>query len=335
MAIRHGSRFLAAAAALLLVLAACGADGDDDTSSSGDGAGAFDEGPYDDGGDAGSDDGAASDDGSSGSGAVATGTSTSGVLSENATLTSQSGPGTVGRSIVFTGSITVEVENLVSAGERTAVATEALGGFVAAEQSGFDDHPSTVLTLRVPPEGFRSLLGRLGDLGEVRSQSVDSSDVTERVVDLESRISTADVSVARLREFLAGATTTSDVRELEAELVSRETELEQLRGELRSVESRVSLSTIVATLVPLPDDPPAAPGDDDAPLPGFAEALGGGWDAFRRIGSGLVVGVLAALPFLGVAVVVSGAVVTALRRRRPPTDPPGPVPAARAAVTRP
>lgn len=330
MAIRHGSRFLAALAALALVLSACGAD-DDDTSSSGDGSQAFDSDATSDDGASSDDGGAASDDGISVSGDFATGSSPSGVLSDVATLVSESTPGTLGRSIVFTGSITVEATNLVSAGERATVATESLGGFVAAEQSGFDDDPSTVLTLRVPPEGFRTLLGRLGDLGEVQSQNVESSDVTERVVDLESRIRTAEVSVDRLREFLEGATTTSDVRELEAELVSRETELEQRRGELRAVNSRVSLSTIVATLVPAPEDGPVVADDDDSP-PGFAEALGGGWDAFRRIGSGLVVGLLAALPFLGVAAAIAGVAVTGFRRRHRPVTSTGSDPETRVAA---
>jgi hypothetical protein len=80
------------------------------------------------------------------------------------------------------------------------------------------------------------------------SQTVYADDVTERVVDLESRITTAAASVERLREFLEGATDLEDVAQLEAELLSRETDLELLRGQLRTLEDSVALATIVLVL---------------------------------------------------------------------------------------
>jgi hypothetical protein len=72
-------------------------------------------------------------------------------------------------------------------------------------------------------------------------------------VDLESRITTAEASVERLRTFLEGATTMEDVAQLEAQLLQRETDLELLRGELRTVQDQVALATIVLVLTqPLP-----------------------------------------------------------------------------------
>ena len=58
------------------------------------------------------------------------------------------------------------------------------------------------LTFKIAPESFQTALARLGDIGEVRTQNVTADDVTERVVDLQSRITTAEASVDRLRGFL-------------------------------------------------------------------------------------------------------------------------------------
>jgi len=72
--------------------------------------------------------------------------------------------------------------------------------------------------------------------------------VTDRVVDIESRIITAAASVERLRTFLEAATDLEGVATLEQELLRRETDLELLRGQLRTLEDAVSLATIVIVL---------------------------------------------------------------------------------------
>jgi hypothetical protein len=77
---------------------------------------------------------------------------------------------------------------------------------------------------------------------------VSADDVTERVVDLESRIATAEASVERLRGFLEGATDIDAIAELEAQLLERETTLETLRGSLRTIRGQVDLATIFLTL---------------------------------------------------------------------------------------
>ena len=64
---------------------------------------------------------------------------------------------------------------------------------------------SVLLTFKIAPEAFQTALARLGDIGDVRTQNVTADDVTERVVDLQSRITTAEASVDRLRGFLENA----------------------------------------------------------------------------------------------------------------------------------
>jgi len=163
-----------------------------------------------------------------------------------------------GRIIVFTASIVVEVEDVPLATQQAQQAMAGLGGLVFGQDTTTEPFPRTVLTFKVLPEDFQEALDRLAALGDLESQQVSSDDVTERVVDLESRIVTAAASVDRLREFLSNATDLEGVAQLEAQLLLRETDLERLRGQLRTIQDQAALATIFLTLVePAPDAPEA------------------------------------------------------------------------------
>jgi len=179
-------------------------------------------------------------------------------------------PTDIGRDIIFTAELTVAVTDVARAGEEATNAIAALGGFVFGQQTTGGPNPRSVLTFKVIPQNFQAALSRLGSIGELRTQNVTADDVTERVVDLESRIATAEASVTRLRGFLDGATDIETIAQLEAQLLDRETTLETLRGTLRTIRGQVDLATIFLTLTEAQSQPQlsvsvtAYPGDDDA-----------------------------------------------------------------------
>lgn len=180
-----------------------------------------------------------------------------------------------GRDIVFTANVAVEVPDVATATLQAATAVQSLGGMVFGQQTTTTGTPTTTLVFKVPPAQFQQALADLGKVGYVLSQAISADDVTERVVDLESRIITAQASVIRLREFLDGATSLEAIAQLEAELLRRETDLELLRGQLRTLQEQVSLATITLTItqkVPGPEvqltetflaGEPACPGSED------------------------------------------------------------------------
>jgi len=165
-------------------------------------------------------------------------------------------PADLGRLIVYTASISVEVDDVITAGEEAQAAVAGLGGVLFGQETTTGDHPRSVLTIKVPPQNFQAALQRLSGVGKLLSQSVFADDVTERVVDLQSQITTSEASVERLRTFLSNATDLETVARLEAELLNRETSLEVLKGRLRTLENQVSMATIVLILSePVPDVP--------------------------------------------------------------------------------
>jgi hypothetical protein len=164
-------------------------------------------------------------------------------------------PVQINRDIIYTAELTIAVSDVATAADEAIAAILGAGGFLFGERTVGAPENRTVLTFKIDPESFQSALDELGALGEVRSQNVSAEDVTDRVVDLESRIATAEVSVERLREFLAQATDARTVAELERELLDRETTLETLKGQLRTLEDQVALATITVTLTEALADP--------------------------------------------------------------------------------
>ena len=167
-------------------------------------------------------------------------------------------PADFGRDIVYRATITVEVDDVAAASQEAVAIVQGLGGIVFAQTTRTEPQPVAEMTFKVRPGDFASALERLAGVGELVDQSISADDVTARIVDLESRITTAEVSVVRLRKLLEEAAELEDVAKLERELLDRETTLETLRGQLRTLRNQVDLATITLTIYQSPDVLPEA-----------------------------------------------------------------------------
>ncbi len=157
-------------------------------------------------------------------------------------------PTDIGRDIVFTATIDVEVTDVAAAAAEARDAVLALGGIVFGESTTTSGSPRTVLTFKVQPADFDKALASIARIGDLVDQQVSADDVTYRIVDLQSRVTTAEASVARLRKLLDQAGDINALANLENQLLNRETLLEQLRGQLRTVQDQVALATITLTI---------------------------------------------------------------------------------------
>jgi hypothetical protein len=159
-----------------------------------------------------------------------------------------------GRDIIYVAEVTVAVTDVAAATAKATQAIQSLGGLIFGQQTT-GTPPQSTLIFKILPEDFQTALDRLGSLGELRNQNITADDVTERVVDLQSRIATAEASVARLRELLLAAADIDNIVALENQLLQRETELETLRGQLRTLESQVAYATIYLTITEAASQP--------------------------------------------------------------------------------
>jgi len=154
----------------------------------------------------------------------------------------------LGREIIFTARLSVGVDSVTTAGAEASQIINDIGGFVFGQETQGGAQPRSEITFKVLPEDFSEALENLGGIGELRNQSITTDDVTERVVDLNSRIGVAELGVERLRNALEDATDLEDFARIEELLLARESDLEVMRGTLRTLRDQIDLATITLIL---------------------------------------------------------------------------------------
>lgn len=245
-----------------LLLGACGSSGDSATSDAATGATVLDQQEQNttgatvqaDGGGAAlgapSTTAAAATQSTAGSGAAPAGadTSATGGLGAGGGAPALPNPADLGRQLIFTADVEVEVDDVAAATDTATAAVAQVGGFLFGQSTTGGADASSQLTFKVKPEVFDQALDALGAVGKLRNQTVSTDDVTERVVDLDSRIQVAQAGVDRLRTALAETTNLKDYADIEALLLQRESDLEVMKGQQRTLADQVALATINLTL---------------------------------------------------------------------------------------
>ncbi|WP_405610263.1 DUF4349 domain-containing protein [Streptomyces sp. NBC_01508] len=227
--------------------------------------------------------------------------------------------------VIRTATLSVEVKSVPKALARARTVALGAGGVVEDETTERvdDTHVASNVVLRVPEAEYDSVLTELAGTGKLLARTANAKDVTEQVVDVNSRISTQRASVNRVRKLMDQAEDITDVVALETQLNTRQAELESLLAKQASLADRTTMATITLDLSERTERE-KDPGNDD---PGFLDALGGGWDALVTVLRWIVVVLAAILPFVVALAVLFGLwLLFGVRLRRTRTPAPTPVP---------
>lgn len=227
-------------------------------------------------------------------------------------------PNQVGREVVSTGTMTVEVDDMLTAKEKASTAAVDLGGYVFGEQTNIASQSTSALTFKVPPQAFDQTMRDLSRLGRLVSSEVKTDDVTQQMVDLEARIRAAEASLTRVRDLVGRTSNVTELANLENEVQRRQTDYEGLLGQRQTLEKRTEMATVVLNLrtaSKLPGTVTASSPPQPTDPPGFTEGFRVGWDAFVDVVTvaGAALGVV--LPFAWV-IAIPFAVVVWMRRFR-------------------
>ncbi len=130
-----------------------------------------------------------------------------------------------------------------------------MGGFVANSNTWKDgEQVRGTLTVRIPANNLDDALTRFRSLAlDIESERVDSQDVTEEFVDLESRLTNLQRTEAELLELLESRSSTgktSDILEVHRELTNIRAQIEQIQGRMKYLDNLSSLATVQITLTP-------------------------------------------------------------------------------------
>jgi hypothetical protein len=153
--------------------------------------------------------------------------------------------------LIRTASLRIEVQNFRAAVDEASRSAAAFGGYLSDRQSSEDGlgRERGQITLRIPFEAFDGAVSALKRLGRVKTEAIQTQDVTKSYADLETRLKVKRETAVRLREILTRQTgKVSEVLEVEREIARVVEETEQAEGERRYFDNLVSLSTITLSL---------------------------------------------------------------------------------------
>jgi hypothetical protein len=228
------------------------------------------------------------------------------------------------RALIRTADLRVAVKS-GTVGEQAGRAEDlalGVGGEVFSDNRSTGKAASASLTLKVPPDALADVLDRLAALGTEQSRSMSTQDVTQQVADVASRVQSARDSIARLRALYDHAVKVSDVIAIEGELAGRESDLESLEAQQRTLDAQTSMATIhleLTTATPAPVKPHKSSHES-----GVAGAFANGWHHFTAAAAAVARAVATALPFLVLLALFAGCGLLFWRRRPTPTPPPAP-----------
>ena len=194
-------------------------------------------------------------------------------------------PGTPsGRKFVHTAEMEVEVKNLSESEKAVDEALRLFDGYAETRRSR---DSGIHFRLRVPVANLDALIGRISELGRVRSHSANIQDVTETYYDLEGRLRNKRLLEERYRQHMKQASTIEDILKVERALSETSTEIEGMEGGFRQLSGLIDLAAVSVNLRPERSADPSRPG--------FGQSLK---KLFLNFGDGLQVILLAAIGFL-------------------------------------
>ncbi len=157
------------------------------------------------------------------------------------------------RLIIRTADMSIVATDTEAALAQIAAMADSSGGWVVNSNiyQSSDTYKSGYVTIRVPSEGFQSVLDAIAGLAvEVSGLSTSGQDVTEEYVDLSARLSNLEATAARLRQFLEESRNVEDALAVNVELSRVEGEIEALKGRMQYLEQSSAFSSITVNVSP-------------------------------------------------------------------------------------
>jgi hypothetical protein len=239
---------------------------------------------------------------------------------------------TVERKVIATAEMTLRSDDVATTVDNIESIAKSANGYVSGRdvQNNPDDPDRTRATIvvRVPTAKLDAVIDDAQAEGDVVRVVSNEQDVTQTVVDVDSRVESARASVDRIRVLLSQANTIGEVVRIEGELSRREADLESLQAQQRALADQTAMATLSVTVL-APEaaaTPPTAKQDDK----GFVAGLERGWNALVDVVVVALTTLGLLLPFMviGAIVLIPILLTWRNRRREASTKDPQPEPAA-------
>lgn len=215
----------------------------------------------------------------------------------------------IDRKIERTSTLSITVENVLSAVSQIQAAATGAGGYVSqqsiSEQAGPPDEDGkptkqqlATVQIRVPSESYDSVMSGLrGIAKEVTSENSQTTEVTAQYTDLQSQLRNLQATEKQYLALLERAATIDEILTVGDRLASVRLQIEQVQGQINLLDNLTSLATITinVTLPPvIIETVVTEPAKEN-----FAEeAVNNAWEASQDV-----------LEFMAVAAITAGVVM--------------------------
>ncbi len=198
------------------------------------------------------------------------------------------------RAVISSGTVSLRSRDVASARHGVQRVVDQVGGTIADENA--ESHDGTVryvrMVLRVPSDQFARTMTSLSEVATVTASGRSSEDVTTQVIDTTVRIRAQQASLRRVEALLARAESIKDIAWIEAQLTSRQSDLDSLKQRQAWLRDQTSLSTVTVELRRTSTSTTAQDAE------GFWAGLRSGWHALRASTSVVLQALGASIPFL-------------------------------------
>lgn len=222
-----------------------------------------------------------------------------------------------GRKLIRNAELNVETKTFDDFNTALMQKVSALGGYVESSESGaYSSVRYEHLVLRIPADSLDSFLQAVAALGTVTSQDTSVQDVTDKYVDVKSRLAALETEQETLLALLKKAENLTDILEIQDRLTEVRGTLESYKAQLQALESQIDYSTVTMTVNEVERvSPPEQTGFFAQVRQNLSENLYAIGQGARSFG----IWFLSSLPYFAIWIVLIGLVVVVvllIRRRR-------------------
>lgn len=222
---------------------------------------------------------------------------------------SNAGTALADKKIVYRANLTIETTDLVGARDKVLSFMEEEKGILEYNEQ---NEQRFYFSIKIPAEQLTSFLDEIKAVGRVTYSSISSEDVTEQYIDTETRLESQKALLEKYRSYLPQAQDLKEILEVERQINTVTSELEQWEGRMKRLEKEIAYSSVTVNLrLPSYADKP----DSSETMKELFLGIGKNLKiAFAYIGLGLIYGIAVGGPFLAALVIVL--IVRAAKKKR-------------------
>ena len=167
----------------------------------------------------------------------------------NKTAERQSTNSTASQKLIKTAYITIEVADYKLAHHKIDSITKQYNGWVSSENmTNYESRITNNLAVRIPAETLDILIAKLLTVAKkVESHSINSQDVTEEYIDIESRLNNQRTVEKKFIALLQRTDNISQILEIESKLADIRSQIEAVEGRMKYLTNRIDYSTVNLT----------------------------------------------------------------------------------------